>query len=68
MVGRKSLDKWLLEGRSKRSWVNGIRSPGKGIILVQEEVYLSSEMGIKQEIEGKRRYRKCLRKDLSLSC
>lgn len=53
-------------GEVQEMWVNGLRSPAKGITLAQVEVYLSSEMRVKQEIEGERRYRKFLKKALLL--
>lgn len=38
----------------------------KDVVLAWEEEYFSSEMGLKQEIEGERRYRKLLKKELIL--
>lgn len=42
-------------------------APVRGIqVSAWEEEYLSSGMGVKQEIEGEKRCRKFLKKDLSL--
>lgn len=38
----------------------------KDVVLAWEEECFSSEMGLKQEIDGERRYRKLLKKELIL--